>query len=328
MVAVTRARRSWSKLIGAFALSVALLVGAPAWAGASVAPAAATKPATATISGTVQFPAGTDFAKGVTYAYVLEKVDSSQYVGRAPVQRDGSFTVSQLPAGKFYVLVMSYGRPVANVFLWGSGFPRQVTVAAGQSVTIGKIVVPRSASISGRVAVPQGVSTSKVEVRAYSSSNPSSAWALTLIERDGSFLLGGLPTGVYKLQFISGDGRMLGEWYNNKTSFSSAISVPLKTLEQKKGLNITLARASVAGSTPTISGTPAVGKKLTAKPGAWAVTPSYQWYANGKAIAKATKSTVTLTSAQRGKTITVTVTGKKAGYTTTTKTSKATAKVR
>ncbi|MBK7822101.1 MAG: CAP domain-containing protein [Tessaracoccus sp.] len=81
---------------------------------------------------------------------------------------------------------------------------------------------------------------------------------------------------------------------------------------------------------PKISGTAKVGKKLTAKAGAWGpkpVTLTYQWYRNGKKIAKATTSTYTLKAADKGKKITVKVTGKKKGYATASKTSKPTSKV-
>jgi len=82
-------------------------------------------------------------------------------------------------------------------------------------------------------------------------------------------------------------------------------------------------------ATPVVSGTVAVGSKLTAKPGTWTsgTSLSYQWYASGTAIRGATKSTFTLTTAQRAKTITVKVTGKKSGYTSASKTAKSTAKV-
>jgi len=91
-------------------------------------------------------------------------------------------------------------------------------------------------------------------------------------------------------------------------------------------------KAGVLTSTPTpkVSGTAKVGKKLTAKAGTWkpsGVKLTYQWYANGKKISKATGTTLTLKTAQKGKKITLKVTAKKCGYTTVTKTSKATAKV-
>ncbi|MFT3889136.1 MAG: hypothetical protein QM713_13360 [Arachnia sp.] len=86
---------------------------------------------------------------------------------------------------------------------------------------------------------------------------------------------------------------------------------------------------AVSGSTPTISGTAKVGKKLTAKAGTWTsgAKLSYQWKRDGKSIKGATSSTYTLTASDLKKKITVTVTGSKSGYTTVAKTSKATAKV-
>jgi beta-glucosidase-like glycosyl hydrolase len=80
---------------------------------------------------------------------------------------------------------------------------------------------------------------------------------------------------------------------------------------------------------PTVKGKTRVGQKLTAKPGAWTpgVAYTYKWYANGKVIAKATKSTLKLTSKLAGKRIRVKVTGRLAGHQTATRLSAATAKV-
>ncbi|CAN5363582.1 hypothetical protein BH09ACT10_BH09ACT10_25270 [soil metagenome] len=55
---------------------------------------------------------------------------------------------------------------------------------------------------------------------------------------------------------------------------------------------------------------------------------SYRWYADGVAIAKATKKTYVLTSAERGKRITLRVTVKKKACFTVVSTSKATATVK
>ncbi|WP_425956346.1 hypothetical protein [Xylanimonas sp. McL0601] len=81
--------------------------------------------------------------------------------------------------------------------------------------------------------------------------------------------------------------------------------------------------------TPKISGVARAGLVLTAVPGTWSPTASltYQWKTNGAAIVGATKSTYTLTSSLRGRTVTVTVTGRASGYTTVSKTSAATATV-
>ena len=81
---------------------------------------------------------------------------------------------------------------------------------------------------------------------------------------------------------------------------------------------------------PTITGTAKVGSTLTAVPGTWGpapVTLTYQWKANGVAIVGATASTYKPVAADAGKTLTVTVTGTKTGYTTASKTSAATTAV-
>ena len=91
-----------------------------------------------------------------------------------------------------------------------------------------------------------------------------------------------------------------------------------------------VAAGSLSARTPVISGKAKVGKKLTAKPGVWGpmpVTLRYQWYANGKKISKATKSSYKIASKYKGKKITVIVTGSKTGYTTIAKKSKATKSV-
>ena len=82
-----------------------------------------------------------------------------------------------------------------------------------------------------------------------------------------------------------------------------------------------------ASPTPTIAGAVAQGSTLTAVPGTWdaAAELSYLWSVGG--VAAGTGSTLLVEPAMAGKTITLTVTGSKAGYTTVVKTSAATVAV-
>jgi hypothetical protein len=104
-----------------------------------------------------------------------------------------------------------------------------------------------------------------------------------------------------------------------------------ETLVKASGATAKVARGTFTKTpTPTISGTLKVGQKLTVSTGTWspkADALKIQWYASGKAISGATSKTFKLTSKQKGKTITVKVTGSKAGYTTVTKTSAKSKKV-
>lgn len=87
---------------------------------------------------------------------------------------------------------------------------------------------------------------------------------------------------------------------------------------------------AVRAAKPTISGTAKVGKKLKAKAGAWGPTGvrlTYQWKRDGARIGGATASSYTLVAADRGKRITVMVTGSLAGHSTVGRTSAKTAKV-
>lgn len=92
----------------------------------------------------------------------------------------------------------------------------------------------------------------------------------------------------------------------------------------------TVAYGTLTTSTPRISGTVKVGRKLTLVRGTWTsgTSFSYRWYVNGKAIKGATKSSYTLTKSTKGKRITVKVTGRRSGYTTVTRTSARTSVVR
>ncbi|MRJ76720.1 hypothetical protein GEV29_09245 [Aeromicrobium sp. SMF47] len=121
------------------------------------------------------------------------------------------------------------------------------------------------------------------------------------------------------------------EWYDNAYSEAAAKEVTATSHGEVIDIEIKLGPApAVAGSTPTITGTPQVGQQLTADPGTWGpagVELAYQWLANGAPIEGATQATYTPSIEDATKTITVRVTGTLAHHTTTAKTSAATAPV-
>ena len=81
---------------------------------------------------------------------------------------------------------------------------------------------------------------------------------------------------------------------------------------------------------PTIGGTAAVGRTLTARPGAWTTgtTFAYAWFADGVRIKGQSAKRLVLAKAQRGTQITVKVTGAQAGYASASRTSAKLPKVR
>lgn len=76
---------------------------------------------------------------------------------------------------------------------------------------------------------------------------------------------------------------------------------------------------ALTAPTPTVSGTPTVGSTLTIAAGTWGPAPvalAYQWFRDDVAIPGKTASTYLLAAADAATTITATVTGTKASYTT------------
>lgn len=88
---------------------------------------------------------------------------------------------------------------------------------------------------------------------------------------------------------------------------------------------------TLTSSAPTISGSSRVGSTMTANAGTWGpapVTLSYQWYKSGVAITGATGSTYALKTTDKGATLKVRVTGSKTGYTSVSKDSASTSRVK
>jgi flagellum-specific peptidoglycan hydrolase FlgJ len=116
-----------------------------------------------------------------------------------------------------------------------------------------------------------------------------------------------------------------------KLSVTAAAGRPgYTTVRKGSAATKAVAKGTLAPKTPTISGTPAVGRTLTAKPGAWGpsgVHFTYRWYRDSQFIKGATKATYKLTRSDKGKTVVVVVTGTKAGYESVAKTSARSRKV-
>ena len=128
---------------------------------------------------------------------------------------------------------------------------------------------------------------------------------------------------TYKLVPSTKDGTITVRVTGSREGYTTATSKPSKATTKVKAGTITAVK-------PKISGTARVGRTLTAVPGKWQPTEttfSYQWYRNGSKIKKATKLTYLLGSADKGKKISVKVTGKASGYTTKAMTSSKTGKV-
>ncbi|PKQ32282.1 MAG: hypothetical protein CVT62_04480 [Actinobacteria bacterium HGW-Actinobacteria-2] len=215
-----------------------------------------------------------------------------------------SFSTSALTVGSHTVKAVYAGD---DTYATSTSANATVTVT-GATFTAATPTISGTVSAGNTVTAVPGTWTPAPTTTTY-------AWLL-----DGAAIAGATsPTLVVNAEWggkqlaVSVTGSKNG--YATATKTSAAIAVPKSSFTKS--------------STPTISGTAKVGKTLKAKAGIWSPTAafSYQWYANGKAIKGATKSSYKIAKSYKGKKLTVKVTASKAGYDSKSRTSKATKKV-
>jgi hypothetical protein len=207
----------------------------------------------------------------------------------------------------------------------GIGSAQAINIALGEVVPNINATLVTGGSISGILTDKTGHTLAASRVSAYTT-DASLVTRSAVTDANGKFTITGLSTGKYVVLATSGtDNAKL--YSGNVTSEASATPVSVSVGKTTNLGSMSFAPADkplTAAPVPTISGSLLTGQRLTAKAGAWApapVTLKYQWKRNGTSITGATAATYTLTTADTGKTITVTVTGSRTGYTTTSKTS-------
>ena len=180
--------------------------------------------------------------------------------------------------------------------------------------------VATAAVALGTLSTPIPTITGTLAVGSTLTASPG-AWttgaALTYQWYASGVLIGGATSSTYKLTTAQADKSIFVRVTGALSGYAPASKASASTPKV------------ITAGTPTISGSARTGATLTGIPGAWTSSTAfaYQWYANGAAIAGATRATFVPTSAQDAKTITVRVTGTKAGYSTVAKTSAATLRV-
>ena len=207
----------------------------------------------------------------------------------------------------------------------GAGAAQTVTVGASGSVSNINATLVTGGSIAGTLTDKAGKPLPTAGVQAYTRDGSLVTRSGTT-DAGGKFNITGLSTGKYFVVAHSGaDGSKI--YSGNVATEASAVQVIVASRPSQRSRPRTpRGAATLTAPTPTVTGAAKVGEKLTAVPGTWGpapVTLAYQWRANKGVIAGATAATYAGTS-DLGKTITVTVTGSKAGYTTTAKTTAAT----
>jgi hypothetical protein len=335
------------------ASSLAVLAAAVATAGVLVGPAQGAD--TGEIKGSV-----TGAGDGVVVS--AYRNDGGWGLVGSATTKDGRFSVTGLVAGVDYRIGFfdPQGRYAIEYYRDKWSVTSGVDVRVGADLTVS---LDPARHIRGKVTDTAGNGLEGIDVSAFLNGDDSGVlinYATT--DAGGSFDIGRLPWGNYRLQFSDLGGTYtsadsLGPFDLTDQRFSAEAPVvelakapPALEPTPEPTPQPTPSPSATATATPTVTpSTPAapaaltnvtapkvkgkarVGKKLRALAGSWtpsSVTYRYQWLANGKPIKGATTSRLTVGRKQLNRKLSVRVTATAPDGRATTVTSPVTAKVK
>jgi len=267
-----------------------------------------------TISGKVDGVTGSDLtaAAYTTAGNVAEAVT---------VGSDNRYTLDVRPGTYKVQLMYTGGGDYASVWArsgndgaWTYGTASTIEVALGKTTTAPDVEIHKGNKVSGTTVDTSGKPVPNVDLTAISgSTDEREVIGLTRSDsQDGTFALKGLNNGTYWVRAAySGDG-FATESVKLTVNKDLGVKVVLDSLPFRKRYGASLKGTTKVGKTMSVTATPWLAGTYPTT----TATMSYQWKRNGAAIKGATGRTYKLTSADRGKKISVTVTAKRYGYTT------------
>ncbi|WP_442789698.1 S-layer homology domain-containing protein [Paenarthrobacter sp. GOM3] len=213
------------------------------------------------ISGKVTVPAGAD----------PTKVGVNVHVGSVPTAyaaADGSYTVVGVPTGSYEVYFSYSGTPSPVLGGYYSTAPdgnkTLVSVVEG-STTSGINQALRPASlISGKISVPAGSTGFSGQIDAFKGPDFAAGIAGTAFlqgtDASGSYTIGGLEPGIYKLNFRA-QGAWANMWHGGSVSAASSPSITVAEGQKLSGIqDSAVAAATINGS---VLGGPAPGPTMS-----------------------------------------------------------------
>lgn len=274
------------------------------------------------IAGTVSGPTSRDVVVNA-YATNGTLVDTANVSGGKYklTVRPGSYRVhvAYLGTGDYTSLWAAKGSAGGRIPSEGTA----LKVTYGETTTAPGVTLAKGATVSGVINDAGKSPIARAGMVDVSLSNANTGTREVIAQArnngNGSYTLRGIPDGAWTLRFVYnlGDGFKAKSIKVNVSGGDVKATANLENASFRKKYGV------------TISGAKSKGSKLTATAKAWLAGEypttyakmSYQWQRSGKSISGATKSSYTLTSADRGKSISVKVYATKYGYSTGTATS-------
>ena len=212
------------------------------------------------ITGTVKNAAGSDLA-GI---WVTACQPDGSYVNRVTTASDGSYNLGGLASGSYCLEFQSYSKIYATQYYKKQAHLASATaiaVRAGKTKANINATLVTAGHISGTVKNALGSGLADIDVTAYQP-NGFGAWSyVNDVETasNGSYNLGGLASGSYRLEFRDYSGTYLTQYYKKQPDIAAASTIAVTVGKTKGNINATLARAgrvSVAMTEYAIDGGP------------------------------------------------------------------------
>jgi hypothetical protein len=237
-----------------------------------------------TINGTVTGPNGSLPLQNILVsAYQWTGSGSWSSFASAYTSSTGTYSIGGLAQGNYRLgFYDPQGNYVTEYYNNSSTVDAANDIAVATSATVSGIHASLAAAgrITGTVTGPDGSSPlANIAVSVYywyDNGDGSGYWrsmASTSTNSNGSYSLGGLPAGTYRVGFDDYNGNYLSEYYNNVSSVGSASDITVATAATVSGIHASLATAGrITGTVTGPNGSsPLEGIQVRA----------YQWYDEG-----------------------------------------------
>ncbi len=221
------------------------------------------------------------------YIY-LEDVLLQNSIGyRSTTDPDGRYSITGLPTGSYRVSFSS--SMDGYISEWYDDtvdyFDASLVAVTAPGETTGiNAVLAGKGSIAGRVTDAAGNVIGGVQVRAYDATHYEGwvftpYWAFT--NPDGSYAIGGLREGSYKVRFDASNSGYLDQWYGGATNYGAAATVAVAPAGIRDNVDAVLVPGGkVTGTVTDANDAPLVGVSVSSRsatsiwsgPGSSAVT--------------------------------------------------------
>lgn len=171
----------------------------------------------------------------------------------ALVDADGDYRLVGLPTGEYVVEFVAWESGLMTEFWDGASSRAEATpvhVVVGEETAGIDAALELGGTLAGTVTVPAGHDVTQTSV--FVSDDTTGVRTYGYPAADGSYAVGGLPTGSYEVSFTSSDPDLVGEYWPGVYSWSAAQPVDVTRGAVTGGIDVSLDRGGTISGAVTV----------------------------------------------------------------------------